>query len=433
MRQTKMTVPFFALYDRTGMETYLEKQSESGWMLTQITALGWKFKKAEPRKRRFAVTYLPNASLYSTASYGEERAFADLCAYTGWTFLDRNSKYHVYYSEEADPTPIDTDPVLEVRNIHRVSKKTFLPAMFLLILNGLLQLASFAAKVRRYPVSTLTDRLAVTLAAGFALLLLLSIYELIQYGLWYRRAKTAAETGLFLETKSHRKLRFFLPVVLILLMLMVQSVVVLGVMVGLALCIPLGRWLLSKLQEELTSDFAIGALLVAALFLFILVWSVPVSIASAVFEEQMERQPFSRWDKYEEVPPLTISELYPDEMGQWQFYADARETVLGADYWSLQKLDEKRTFNYQIVEVKLPFLYGLCLEEAIDAYDDLGRKREEAFLPTDASPWLADAVYRLGTQNQWVLCYERYIITVCLDQEPDGEQMALIGHKLGGQ
>ena len=46
MRQTKHSFQVFSFYDRSGMEAYLEKQSEKGWLLEEIGALCWRFRRA---------------------------------------------------------------------------------------------------------------------------------------------------------------------------------------------------------------------------------------------------------------------------------------------------------------------------------------------------------------------------------------------------
>ena len=55
MKNTKRCFVLFSFYDRTGIENYLEKQAENGWMLDRITALGWQFKRIEKKIKR-AVT-----------------------------------------------------------------------------------------------------------------------------------------------------------------------------------------------------------------------------------------------------------------------------------------------------------------------------------------------------------------------------------------
>ena len=62
MKDSKRCFVLFSFYDRTGIENYLEKQAENGWMLDKITALGWQFKRMEPKKVHFSVVYFTKAS-----------------------------------------------------------------------------------------------------------------------------------------------------------------------------------------------------------------------------------------------------------------------------------------------------------------------------------------------------------------------------------
>ena len=43
MKNTKRCFVLFSFYDRTGIEAYLEKQAENGWMLDKTSAFGWHF------------------------------------------------------------------------------------------------------------------------------------------------------------------------------------------------------------------------------------------------------------------------------------------------------------------------------------------------------------------------------------------------------
>lgn len=64
MKMTKRILATFAFYDRTGIQAFLEKQAEKGWMFEKFGILGWKFRRIQPKKLHFAVTYFPKASQF---------------------------------------------------------------------------------------------------------------------------------------------------------------------------------------------------------------------------------------------------------------------------------------------------------------------------------------------------------------------------------
>ena len=63
----------------------------------------------------------------------------------------------VFYNENENPVPIETDPMLEVENIHRSVKKTVLVSYFLMMFFGLLLGASFVDTLISDPVYLLAS------------------------------------------------------------------------------------------------------------------------------------------------------------------------------------------------------------------------------------------------------------------------------------
>ena len=64
MKQTKHRFEPFAFYNSTGICRHLEKMAAKGWMLTRMSTLWWTYRRTEPRKLHFAISYLPNLSQF---------------------------------------------------------------------------------------------------------------------------------------------------------------------------------------------------------------------------------------------------------------------------------------------------------------------------------------------------------------------------------
>ena len=127
MRQTKRVITQFCFYDRTGIQKMLEKQAQKGWMLESIGQLGWKYRRIEPKNVRFAVTYYANASMFDPEPTVGEELYQEFVEYSGWHFVASNAQMQIFCTEEENPMPIETDPMVELQNIHRAVKKSFLP------------------------------------------------------------------------------------------------------------------------------------------------------------------------------------------------------------------------------------------------------------------------------------------------------------------
>ena len=96
MRQKKAIIPTFEFHDRTGIQKYLEKQAEKGWMLTQLGKYRWKFQRTEPRKLHFAVVYFPEADLFDPAPGEAEVTFREFCAHSGWILAGSNAQMQIF-------------------------------------------------------------------------------------------------------------------------------------------------------------------------------------------------------------------------------------------------------------------------------------------------------------------------------------------------
>ena len=103
MKNTKRCFVLFSFYDRTGIEAYLEKQAENGWMLDKTSAFGWHFHRIEPRKIHFSVVYFAKASAFDPEPSEAQLAFHDFCEHTGWKLAASNAQMQIFYNEAPNP------------------------------------------------------------------------------------------------------------------------------------------------------------------------------------------------------------------------------------------------------------------------------------------------------------------------------------------
>ena len=98
MRTTKRILAQFTFYDRTGIQKLLEKQAEKGWLLEKMTSFGWKFRRIEPKKIHYAVTYFPEASMFDPEPGENQKNFWELCEHTGWKLAASNAQMQIFYN-----------------------------------------------------------------------------------------------------------------------------------------------------------------------------------------------------------------------------------------------------------------------------------------------------------------------------------------------
>lgn len=193
MKNTKLLFPMFSLYECDKMEKYLKKKAENGWMLESI-GFGWKFKRIAPAKLTFSVNYFPKASEFDSGISDDQLRFLDYCEHDGWNLCAQTAQMKVFYTESESPVPIETDPVLEVENIHRTIKKGYLPVWIMWIIISILNILSNTMKIFSDGYEYLPQYTNVLFLIFYVLLMIFWGQQLFRYLFWHKKAKNEAET-----------------------------------------------------------------------------------------------------------------------------------------------------------------------------------------------------------------------------------------------
>lgn len=122
MKNRMLRFETYSFYDSTGMERHLEHMAARGWMIEQISAFGWRYRRIPPTQIHFAVAYYPPASDFDPEPTEGQRTLQDFCVRTGWQLACTQAQIQIYYNEDADPLPLETDPVVKVTTLHRAAK-----------------------------------------------------------------------------------------------------------------------------------------------------------------------------------------------------------------------------------------------------------------------------------------------------------------------
>lgn len=134
MRKTKRVYANYAFFDRTGIQTFLEKQAMKGWMLCGKKASVWHFRRMEQKKLHYSVTYFPNGSESDTEPSEELKELMDFCEHTGWKQAVNGGAMQIFYHDAENPTPIETDALVELNTIHKAVIKEYVRPRLLLLL-----------------------------------------------------------------------------------------------------------------------------------------------------------------------------------------------------------------------------------------------------------------------------------------------------------
>ncbi len=199
---------YFAYYDQTGMQEYLEQKASEGWRLVKKQFAGeWEFKKAEPQKLHYTITYLPQFSNEDSFLLSENKnEYLELCSASGWQFVCAYKNMVIFFNEEENPLPLETDPEVELDLIHRSFLKHDLPKTIFV----------FAASTIAffYLLFSKGNVLELGLFAFFSFHIAIDFYGYIR---WRKKALAAAATGKFSRTNIPDKLLSILLVLFFLL------------------------------------------------------------------------------------------------------------------------------------------------------------------------------------------------------------------------
>ena len=437
--KTKYIIPSFAFYDRTGIQRHLEKQAAKGWMLDKAANYCWRFRKMEPKKLRFCVTYFPYADIYDPEPSEEEQIFQEFCAHGGWTLAGSNAQMQIFWTDREDTMPIETDPVMEVENIHESMKKGMLLAYWLLLVNCLIQFANQGLAMSNGLVNYLSNGMNIWLAATVMLLFILAVARLIMYYGWRRKAKRAAERdGIFVETRSimwaenlAAILIFGSLIVMILTLEDRRMAAVLGFCFGGAIVLMIlvelfRRWM--KFAGFDAADSKKYTMIAAGVLALLLCFVGLPEMSEYVWNN----------NAYERAADLTldIRDLLGEEAADHKTALLTNNESLFLGYQRVYQHPEGSfmdpNLEYNLVEVKADFLYGKSLEEmmSIPVYMEDG-----VFHTIDPAPWGAQRAWQLHDgeelRNWYVLCYEDYILEIFPSWEMTAEQMQTVGEIFG--
>lgn len=446
MRQTKRRMELLSFYDHTGIERHLTRMARKGWKVEKINNYFWTYRRIEPQELQVAVTYFPKASDFDPFPSGEQQTLIDYCEETGWELACTWFQMQVFYSDRENPTPIHTEPELEVRIIHQACKANYLRVLWILLVLGLIGSVLYTSTLISDILCILASPGALLMGVCALMLFLIGGVDLVAYYTWRHRAKRAAKQGLFLDTPSTKKFQITLMVVLVASLAWwvvnlvlagnpVTAWVVLFATVGYVLLIAMTLGV-KRLLKEVGVSTGVNrglTLLACAVFAFVIMGgAVKFGVYLATGAEDPEALPF-----YVETP-LYMTDLVGE---QEVFFSNATSSDqslllqrLKVEQFPWGREDETPQMTYERYTVSVPALYSFCVGQMkrqmlIKAYWD------GEMVPVDATPWGAEKAYRLvakdGTQrNAFLLCRGNILVSVELSWEPTAEQMALVGERL---
>lgn len=442
MKDRKWDFIPFSCYDRTGMERHLEQRAAQGWLLERISNFGWYYRRIEPRQIHFTVTHYLRASQFDPEPTEEQREFHDFCLRSGWRLAASSGQMQVFYNEEPDPVPIDTEPALELERIGKMMKRV-LPFQFILLAIGFCMGGSWLWSLTHRPIDLLSSAYNLATGAIWLMLFLWCAADLFRYFTWRHRAKKAAPLGEFVPTKGCHKLMLAMLAVAVLafaylliadrtpgyrlmLFLMLASYALLFLVVNGVRNFLKRRKASRALNRGVTLavDVALAFLLMGAIMGGVF-WGITTGRISSM--EKLTDPPLS----VEELTGVVDSRYITRCQADSTFFITQRNFYQHIPFEQRQAGEQLESLDYTIVDIHLPALYPWCVEELLHDRDDWSGEMEDGqpfyyqYQAIDPAPWGAERAYQLWAGGEpattYLICWQGRIVeldpTFALTQE----------------
>lgn len=463
MKNTKRCFCNFSFYDQEAIQEKLETMASKGWMVEKLSNMMWTYKRIEPKQLRFAVTYFPDASEFDPGPTEGELTKMDFCAQDGWILAVRWGSMQIFYNENLDAIPIETDPVASVNNIHTAMKKNVLRTHLFSIAMLIYYLTFQFFRMKDDPIEYLSNPFYLYSIPLYAALLVASIHEIIYHFVWHKKAKKAAEDdGVFLPLKSKPLASYSMLAFSALCMLLAYSgfrtsnrtiVIALVYLAIMLLVFAIGNGIKAALKRKGASR---GFNLIVStgtvtLLTFVALALLCTAIITGDFTLWGEKQPIATYDingwtmeVYDDPLPLEIEDL-SDVDAIWSKEADYQETFLASyrkynqDFVHIEGNDagETKDLQYNIIDVKVPFLFDFMKQAILNSRQD---EVHDDFIFTDhyeqidPTIWQADDAYQVywsdSLLNTYLLCWDNRIVEIKFYWEPTPDQITIAIEKL---
>lgn len=438
-------MPLYSFYDRVGIAEHFEQMAEKGWLLEKMNAWCWQYRRIEPQKLQFTVTYFPKATQFDPVPADGLETFREFCAEAGWSLAAGNGQIQVFYNDLPSPIPMETDAEMDFENMHRAMKH-FLSSYWLLLGLSIVETGFLVWRVLEAPVAQLSSMIQLNAFLGILPVMILTAVELLRYYRWRKRARSAIERGEPLPNlRSARTL-----IILIWIMVLVELVSLLTLsganspVMLFAVILMLGFMTLMILLSHAATGImrrrkvkAWVNRLVTLVIIVILAAGMMVGLMALILKsntllptpegvETYEHNGFTIRVYHDELP-LTVQDLVPTDYDKYSTQLTETSSLLLARIEGNQRPrvgdGDHPDLQYEVVIIKVPFLYTLCKNDFIDWLerhnDETPKEYRDEYRRVDSAVWGASEVYQRYSSdepiNQFLVCWPDRIAEVHFD------------------
>ena len=467
MKDIKRKFNRHSFFNFPAIEQDLEQMASKGWMLTKADSNIWQYKRIEPQKLHFSITFFSKASAFDPEPSESQKAMWEYCERTGWKLAAQTAQMQIFYNEQESPMPLETDPVVQVENIHRTAKKSFLLQWGAIFLISLLWFGLIIMRILNRPISVFSSSANTSTVICWIAIAAMSTSELSAYFLWYRKARKAAENGYLVLPKEPLIVQYIaLVIVLVAFLLYTMTILtnyalryVLLAIGQVAIVFATVRFVMVTLKRRkvaakvnmvltIATSFVISFALMGVITHIILSdsfdWTAISEDAAGTYEHDGRT-----WEFYDHDLPLRVEDMVDTPSDGYSYRWTGDESLFLGQYTGRQRgrydaenYEELLDLEYTVTYVKVPALYEMCKQELIEKMDETHDERipvghKQIYEPQDATPWNANEVYQLcvqdtGPMSWYLVCYDDHIVEIIFfGWDPTTEQISVAAEKLG--
>lgn len=199
MKEIKRKLEFFAPYDYDGMTNHFEEMAQNGWLIESVKGNLWKYKKIQPQKLKFAVTHFENFTFNEAAPDNGQTEFLEMCESSGWKLAAHYNSMMVFVTDIDNSVPVETDPVVQLKNIHKSVKSMLAGKNVIIFFNVIFNL--FPRMLDWKEDGFLTFPYLMWMVALFVLVNI----DTVDYIRWYKKADAIInEQGIFYQQSTNK-------------------------------------------------------------------------------------------------------------------------------------------------------------------------------------------------------------------------------------
>lgn len=430
----------YPFYDTDGLARHFEKRASQGWILERFDALGYHYRRGEPKALHYTVLLYPGWDGYTPFPTENQEELSGYCAHAGWQRVTVNGSTMIFVNTQPNPVPIHTDPVTALKNLDRVARRGLIVHGVILLLT-LFCIGISLFQWYRHPLDLLLEPQELTTFAICVTLALLVLVQLVPFLIYRFRAGRAAREGVLLPTFSLPRLTIAISAFLLFLLGNIflttdpsacKSFLIRTLLSILPLLLFSGVNLFllhMKADAKDNKHLSIGVYVMASLVLFLFLPSeyglsngtplpmLPDPPAVTVPELTGVEDPTYQWDRCLWKDSFLVTESHVSNYSE-------------DDKWGRDTT--KPELYYTQLDVHAPWTYKLCLRDTLNSFDWARENLPDLrFIPLLPTPEGLTAAYELNhplnDAHHYIFCLEDRLIQFKFTNRLTEAQLALIG------